>query len=385
MCNALLHRRITVRATRDRRASALILRRMTLRARRVLIGVWFGAWGSVGACQAQATPSAITGITTDYTTSRRLANEADLWPTTWADDGNLYTLGSDGMGWGMTYLAGWTLNRLSGIPTDNLRTQGALISSKPVVLGVGITSIGSRLYIVEAVPSGVRGRFGHSDDHGVTWIYPAGDGWDYDPTTRPCNLAGARFVQFGQANSGAMDEYVYMYTGGTGAPGYVRLARVPANSVDVRSTHEFFAGFDDAGVPRWTHDPAQCEPLLTLPRTHWGNSLSYNPVLKRFLLVEFVDSAATAEFYDAPTPWGPFSLVTRIAGLGGDTIRKFDLNFVNKPGWISADGLTWWAVLSGAGNNTGWDSFNALRFRLSITGRLPPPRPLPGRGPVGRH
>ena len=386
-----------------------------LRARFVLTGVWLGVCCGVGASKANATSyqwaadsalsaapwsacprcnrtqpgtdpsSAITGITTDYTTLRRLANQADMWPATWADDGNLYTFGNDGMGWGTTYLAGWTLNRLSGLPTGDLRSQGVLINTKPVVLGVGITSIGSRLYIVEAVPSGERGRFGHSDDHGLTWVYPAGSGWDYDSTTRPCNLAGGRFVQFGQANSGAMDEYVYLYTGGTGAPGNVGLARAPAASVDVRSTHEYFAGLDDAGAPTWTRDPRQCKPVLTLPRTNWGNSLSYNPVLQRFLLVEFVDSASTAEFYDAPKPWGPFTLVTRIEALGGDTMRKFDLNFINKPGWLSADGLTWWAVLSGVGRNTGWDSFNALRFTLSATGSLPPPPSLPGRESLEAH
>jgi hypothetical protein len=42
-------------------------------------------------------------------------------------------------------------------------------------------------------------------------------------------------------------------------------------------------------------------------------------------------------------------------------------------------------VLSGAGRNTGWDSFNALRFTLSTTGSLPPPLSLPGRDSLESH
>ncbi|MBI2478782.1 MAG: hypothetical protein HYV60_09155 [Planctomycetia bacterium] len=44
----------------------------------------------------------IAGVEFDFNTHRRLAAGSDNWPTTWADDGSLYTAWGDGGGFGGT-------------------------------------------------------------------------------------------------------------------------------------------------------------------------------------------------------------------------------------------------------------------------------------------
>ncbi len=63
--------------------------------------------------------SVIERVEFDFTTHRRLADGSDNWPTTWADDGQIYTAWGDGGGFGGTNSNGHVtlgVARLEGEP-----------------------------------------------------------------------------------------------------------------------------------------------------------------------------------------------------------------------------------------------------------------------------
>src|SRR5687767_9566771 len=66
---------------------------------------------------------AIERVEFDFSTHKRLAPGSDNWPTTWADDGNLYTAWGDGGGFGGTNSTGRVslgAGRIEGGPMDYL-------------------------------------------------------------------------------------------------------------------------------------------------------------------------------------------------------------------------------------------------------------------------
>src|SRR6187549_874230 len=63
----------------------------------------------------------IAGVEFDFSTHRRLAPGSDNWPTTWADDGHLYSAWGDGGGFEGTNSKGRVLlgiARIVGGPSD---------------------------------------------------------------------------------------------------------------------------------------------------------------------------------------------------------------------------------------------------------------------------
>lgn len=315
----------------------------------------------------------ITGFSIDNTSLNRFANVSDIWPTTVGDDGNIYTSGNDGNGWDGVDTRGWDLNRLSGAvltnPAASLSANGTEVKNKTDVYSKGLISVGGTLYIAEQDrTTSASLRLGHSTDHGATWTYPAGAGWDYQ--SADFRFCGMSFVMHDPDNSGALDNYVYMVAphsdDGSGSP-YDRLemARVPKATVDQVATHEYLTGFDARGNPQWSSVLANVGQMFRRTgEIHWGPTINYNAVLKRYLLCFFINSTATLAVYEGPKPWGPWTLVTEIASVGGDTTEKFMVNFVSRTGWLSSDGLTWWFVTSGL---SAWDSFNVLKATLTIT------------------
>src|SRR5690349_18015411 len=82
------------------------------------------------AAQSPAPPyprsALIERVEFDFSTHRRLAPGSDNWPTTWADDGHLYSAWGDGGGFGGTNSNGRVLlgvARVEGGPTDYTGTN----------------------------------------------------------------------------------------------------------------------------------------------------------------------------------------------------------------------------------------------------------------------
>lgn len=315
----------------------------------------------------------IVGFAIDNTSLNRFANNGDIWPTTVADDLSIITSGNDGDGFDGVDTRGLDVNRLIlADPTASISAAGTEVFSKADVYSKGIISVDGTLFMAEQDrTTSAALRIGRSTDHGASWFYPAGAGWDYQ--SADFRFCGMSFVMHDPDNSVAQDGYVYMVAphsdDGAGSP-YDRLemARAPKATVDQVGTHEYLTGFDVSGNPLWSATLADVgEMFRRTGEIHWGPTIHYNAPLNRYLLAFFTDSVATLAVYEGPKPWGPWTLVTEIASVGGDTTEKFMMNFVSRPGWLSSDGLTWWFVLSGL---LPWDSFNVLKATLTVPGTI---------------
>ncbi len=176
-----------------------------------------------------------------------------------------------------------------------------------------------------------------SDDYGLTWTNTDA------PMFTGHIFTTVFFLDFGKAGEhvhvlGNDDaRYVYAY----GIDGNWRdptdpslpsttdlyLARVPRQQVQDRSAWRFFTGTDEDGQPRWAADIGQRKPVLhdartVYPKLRCGGrpgdqpasdvsvisqgSVVYNAPLKRYIYTSW--TWYTFEFYEAPTPWGPWRL-----------------------------------------------------------------------------
>ena len=91
-------------------------------------------------------------------------------------------------------------------------------------------------------------------------------------------------------------------------------------------------------------------------------AVSYNPVLKRYLLTTpTVSRDGWMSIYEAPEPWGPWCLV-HVERNGARWVRYVILyTFVNK--WLSADGCDFIIV------HTRNDTWSTIEARFAVAGR----------------
>jgi len=285
-------------------------------------------------------------------------SDGDLWPCAWADDGNLYLMNGDGRGFDLTApFADIVMNRLTGSPEMGLTgtrlaagdeiapiwSDPAFYNRKPTGI-VAVDGDGDgrdELYAaIQDLRYGVGGfddvpaaSIAVSRDYGVTWESTDG------PMFTDHVFTTIFFLDFGQSNRGAENlgaggaSYVYAYgidfnwrdsfSNQVMDPTDLYLARVPVASIQVRDTWEFFAGLDGEN-PVWSADDADRQPVLTDPRRVYpsmqGDGIRdmtvisqgcvvYNQPLDRYLYTSWTEY--TFEFYEAPRPWGPWTLFLR--------------------------------------------------------------------------
>lgn len=288
----------------------------------------------LGGCSAASTP--LVGATVADAPTAIGVSDGDLWPSCWSDDDALYAANGDGAGFG-SEMSDIVVNRITGSPAaedlagESLAVGEALgqvwtdaegFTRKPT----GMLCIDGTLYLAvqdlapdfNAAPNATIAR---SDDHGRTWS------WD---TSEPMFSDGVFttvwFADYGQDASLRPDEkYVYAYgldgswrdsfTDAAQDPTELFLARVPVDSLQDASTWEFFAGPSTSSgtQPAWTADISAKKPVLTDDRlTDYGmtvlsqGGVTYLPKRDRYLYTSWTEY--TFEFYEAPEPWGPWTL-----------------------------------------------------------------------------
>ena len=307
----------------------------------------------------------ITGITwAPPETIRRAAPDSDIWVTTWADDGHLYTGYGDGTGFvpKVSEKLSMGFARIEGGPDDfrgvNLRSptfedkgngpRGRKLS--------GLLMVDGTFYMW--VRNAGNSRLAWSTDRGATWEW----GWKFEK-----GFGCPTLLNFGRNYDGARDGFVYVYspdrdTAYPPAADRVVMARVPKDRVRARAAYEFFAG-TDGGSPKWSPDPSACAGVLTSPGNCYRVTVAYNPGLKRYLMcqagsgVEKVRHAAVA-VYDAPEPWGPWT--TAFYAPKWDVPTGDTMHFPTK--WISPDGKTLHLIFAGD------DSFSVRKATLTTAG-----------------
>lgn len=326
-------------------------------------------------------------------------SEGDLWPCTWADDGQVYLLNGDGYGFDRTDL--WSdivMNRISGTPETG-------IVGERLAAGIAIAPIWGDPERYNRKPTGIVAVDGDGD--GRDELYAAiqdlrhGDhAFDDAPTA---SIAVSRdygrtwqstdepmftdhvfttifFLDFGQSNASASvlgpdgADYVYAYgidynwrdsfSDTVQDPTDLYLARVPIDSIQDRATWAFFAGLE-GDAPHWSPTIEDRVPVLTETRRVYPSmrgpgihnmtvisqgSVVYNRPLDRYIYSSWTEY--TFEFYEAPRPWGPWKLFLRKDfgaypwfGGGDDgclTPKNGGYATVIPSKFISDDGRTMW-------------------------------------------
>ena len=288
----------------------------------------------------------------------RLAKGGDNWPTTWADDDQLYT--GYGDGWGFRPFVPTKLSlgfaRVSGIPPDhagvNIRSDGEQIGQG--MLGKkanGMLMIDGRLYmwLFHANNQGAHSQLAWSDDHALTWSFAD---WSF------AEFGLLSFVNFGRDYAGARDSYVYMISH-DGPIAHVEadrmiLARAPRDRLSDRSAYEFLERVDDESRPSWSADIARRGPNFVHPGMCLRSSMVYNAPLGRYLYWQQIPDRAITDkadtrfaggfgLYDAPEPWGPWTTASYVErwDVGPGERAEFPTK------WMSPDGKTCWLAFSG--------------------------------------
>jgi hypothetical protein len=310
----------------------------------------------------------------------QMPGDGDLWPSCWADDGNLYTANGDGTAFNdivshdVAARYDMAVSRISGEPPSLTGTtvatsvgtnwSGANYNRKPT----GMACVGGAIYLAfqnlnlhdfNDVPAASIAK---SADHGKTWTWDAsapmfGTPGMVSPTAY--RFTTIFFADFGMNSANAIDGYVYAY----GMDNNWReqtslfLARVPADSIQKRSAWTFFTGTEGDGSPRWSSDITMKAPVLeddrlvspvmfgtgcpSNDRVIGQGGVVYDAPLQRYIFSSW--SCATHELYEAPHPWGPWSLFyskgftpMHLAHSRG----QYGTNIPSK--FISADGKSLW-------------------------------------------
>ncbi|MGH8794078.1 MAG: hypothetical protein ACRDXX_15710 [Stackebrandtia sp.] len=299
-------------------------------------------------------------------------NHGDLWPNCWSDDDEVYTAYGDGVGFddqfsdiGVAQISG-NVGELSGaqLATDVSQTWTADHNRKPT----GMACVDGTLYLAvqdlaldfNDAPAATIAK---STDRGRTWE------WDRQaPMFGEGVFTTVMFLDYGKGYAEAPDDYVYAYgldhnwrdsfNDRVPDPVDLYLARVPRDSVMDRSAWTFASGFDDSGEPTWSSDIGSRAPVMHDDRHIYQDVFTdgrventtvlgqggvvYNKPLDRSIYTSWTEY--TFEFYESPTPWGPWRhFETKDFGGYTWTHEKHGGYATTIPSkYISADGKSMW-------------------------------------------
>ena len=347
-------------------------------------------------CAAAGPSDDFPSLLPDATLQARIADAAtaigvsdgDLWPSCWSDDDALYAANGDGAGFGDTFFD-IAVNRITGSPTADDGLEGEFLAGGDDVGQVwsgegftrkptGMLCVDGTIYLAvqdlrldfNEAPAATIVR---SDDHGKTWT------WDTAaPMFSDHVFTTVWFADYGKDSAGAPDgEYAYAYgldgnwrdsfDDSVPDPTELFLARVPVASVQDVSTWEFYAGDPGDDEPTWTSDIGAKRPVLVDERlqhpadaegeagqTVGAHNLSvisqggvtHFPKLDRYVYTSWTE--LTFEFYESPTPWGPWTLFLsedfgaypwpedRYGGYGTTIPSKF-VSDDNRTAWVQSN------------------------------------------------
>jgi len=316
--------------------------------------------------------------------------KGDTYPMTWADDGEIYTAAGDPL-WGES-VSGFDIEKFEGGATDytihklnhmneylGWGGNGAKPSGMICVDGVLYYAFQNFLRTRKPV-YGLHSQHGsdahiiYSTNKGMFWIP------DKENIKEPMFLGhkfgGPSFVNSGKNNENPRDEYVYAVSGDQWDNGsHVRLGRVPANSIVRREAWEWVCAYKASGEPVWHECLDEAIPILSAYKSVGMPEMVYLAGIKRYLLLTWrlhkdfsgVDGTDLYVF-EAPEPWGPFSLVHFEEYWEGKAFTPYTPRIPLK--WMETDGITGWMQFSGSwaptGQEAGYYRSNVRKFRLEM-------------------
>jgi hypothetical protein len=293
---------------------------------------------------------------TEYAGSHATDSTGDLWPSCWADDDNVYAANGDGQGFGTGPVIDVVVNRITGTPETGL-------AGERLATGAQVADVYADSRQYNRKPTGIVAVDGNGDGRDELYLAvqdlrfaPAANAFDDAPNASICRsddygrtwrktarpmfsnhvFTTVMFLDFGRSQRHARvlgpdaGRYVYAYgldhnwrcsySRIVPSPTSLYLARVPRAAIQDRAEWQFFAGTTPSGRPHWSpriddrsavlHDPRRVYPSLfrgNEPRDMTVLSqggVLYNAPLDRYLYTSWTEY--TFEFYEAPTPWGPW-------------------------------------------------------------------------------
>ena len=346
---------------------------------------WFGmtllAWAPSVLAQEYPRSPVIADIVIED--SREISfGDGDNFPMTWSDDGKLYTMYCDGVGFDDIPLDQWISNgfaELIGMPPQ---IRGRNIQSPDMEFGgggptgrkaSGLVSIKGVLYAL------VRNLKTDGTGTSLFWSTDKGTHWTEAEWNWP-EIGLADWLNMGQDYRENQDGYAY-FIAHNGNDAYeiydsFMMARVPIDRITDQDAYDFFAGWD-GDQPLWSRNLADRQPVFTAPGKCYRPNLVYNPGIKRYLLITLPwESGGKHDRYlgifDAPNPWGPWTIAAEKTEF---TEARYHPRIPSK--WISSDGLTFWYNFSvlAPGDKTRY-RFNLEKavIKLRDTGTLQGPQ-----------
>ena len=315
--------------------------------------------------------------------------QGDTFPMTWGDDDEIYASAGD-PNWGGKN-DGLDVERFSGIPPQYTITRVNPMSDYVGLGGngqkpSGMICVKGVLYLafqnlLGAKPPAYGTKSQHGSDAMIVSSRDYGRSWtpafkDIKGPMFPGNVfGGPAFVNTGRNNANAPDPYVYAVSTEQWDNGsHLRVGRVPADRIQDVSAWEWIAELKDPNHPRWTSNLQQAVPVFTDDRRISLPDIVYIASIKRYVLLTWrlykdysPDDGTELTIYDAPHPWGPFTLVHHEAVWESVEMNPYCPRIPLK--WIqtSSDGVTGWLQFSGSWRkNSGHYRSHIRQFRMRV-------------------
>jgi len=346
----------------------------------------------------------ITGVQWDFSTllSHRKAIGSDIWPMTWAADGQLYAAWGDGGGFDGTEEGRATgrsslgFARIEGTPDTanassftgkNVWGQAPAFAESQATFGgkvADLISVDGVLYAQGALWTqencGCADPTVRSEQNPagrtLAWSADLGKTWRLAPWVSGAQLGTS--LQFGRDYSGAFDPahvYLYYQRDVKSDSTHIYLRRVRSADITAEPAtpghFEYWAGLEN-NAPLWSTTEADAQAVFSDPNVEPGTfaaaSVVHDAPLGRYLLAAW-HGPATGQigFFEAQAPWGPWATVAYYEDWEGLTETAGEATGLSIPTkWISPDGRTLWLVFSGVNNGADneFDSFNLVRGTL---------------------
>jgi hypothetical protein len=224
-----------------------------------------------------------------------------------------------------------------------------------------------------------------SKDFGETWTNLPGKN---SPEFFGNKFGAPAFLTFGPGNTetpAALEPYVYAISNdGSWATGdNVFLGRVHRDSVIHRKAWKFYQATNMSKQPQWTGEEATATPIFSDPGHVGHPTITYNKVLKRYILCISSDMIPHLEndsnevlkkwnwesemqLYESPNPWGPWAIFHNEKQWGGKDHTAY---LPQMPAnWISKDELSGSILFAGdyVNRKAEYYGFMTQQFRLIL-------------------